>query len=104
MNRKYMEQLVDEAEQIDPQNEILEEENCAKRLEEMKKDINETIEYLDTCSRQELFWASEILEELSEHFKSKKLIECVERNVMRFSDKELQDILKTELEYMRSYI
>ncbi len=104
MDKEYLKILVDEAETIDPQNEILEEENKDKRLIEMAKNLDETINYLDSCNQIELFWATEVLEELSEHFKSQKLIECIERNIYRFPDKELQEQLKMELEYMKLYV
>ncbi len=104
MDKEYLKILVDEAETIDPQNEILEEENKDKRLIEMAKNLDETINYLDSCTQIELFWATEVLEELSEHFKSQKLIECIERNIYRFPDNELQEQLKMELEYMKMYV
>ena len=101
INREYLRQLVDEAEALDPQNEVLEEINCQKRFTELSKNLDETIAYLDTCDRLELYWATEIFEELSEHFRSQKLIECVERNVTRFDDPALQEQLKMELGYMK---
>ena len=104
MNREYMKQLAEEAEAIDPQNEVLWEINFNKRLAELKINLDDTINYLDTCSKQELDWASETFEDLSEYFKSQRLIECVERNITRFSDEELQKQLQMELEYMKHYI
>ena len=104
MNREYMKQLAEEAETIDPQNEVLWEINFNKRLAELKINLDDTINYLNTCSKQELDWASETFEDLSEYFKSQRLIECVERNITRFPDEELQKQLQMELEYMKHYI
>ena len=104
MNREYMKRLAEEAEAIDPQNEVLWEINFNKRLAELKINLDDTINYLDTCSKQELDWASETFEDLSEYFKSQRLIECVERNITRFSDEELQKQLKMELEFMKHSI
>ena len=104
MNREYMKQLAEEAEAIDPQNEVLWEINFNKRLAELKINLDDTINYLDTCSKQELDWASETFEDLSEYFKSQSLIECVERIITRFPDEELQKQLQMELEYMKHYI
>lgn len=101
MNREYMKRLAEEAEAIDPQNEVLWEINFNKRLAELKINLDDTINYLDTCSKQELDWASETFEDLSEYFKSQRLIECVERNITRFPDEELQKQLKMELEFMK---
>lgn len=99
-----MKRLAEEAEAIDPQNEVLWEINFNKRLAELKINLDDTINYLDTCSKQELDWASETFEDLSEYFKSQRLIECVERNITRFPDEELQKQLQMELEYMKHYI
>lgn len=104
MNREYMKRLAEEAEAIDPQNEVLWEINFNKRLAELKINLDDTINYLDTCSKQELDWASETFEDLSEYFKSQRLIECVERNITRFPDEELQKQLKMELEFMKHSI
>lgn len=104
MNRDYMKRLAEEAETIDPQNEVLWEINFNKRLAELKINLDETINYLNTCSKQELDWASETFEDLSEYFKSQRLIECVERNITRFPDEELQKHLNMELEYMKLYV
>ena len=104
MNKDYIKALVDEAEALDPENEVLWEINYDKRLAELSKNLDETIEFLDMCSEKELNWLSETFDDLSEHFKSQKLIDCVERNVYRFSDKELQEQLKMELYYMKMHL
>jgi hypothetical protein len=104
MNIKYLKELVDDAEKIDPQNEVLAEENSQKRLNEMSKNLDDTINYLDTCSDLELFWATEVLEELSARFKSKKLIECVERNITRCTNDEVKSQLLMTLGYMKQHI
>lgn len=74
MDKLYIKRLVVEAEDIDPQNEVLENENSRKRFAEMAKNLNEAIEYLDTCDAIEFWWATEVLEELAEFFRSQELI------------------------------
>lgn len=104
MNREYIKQLVDEAETIDPQNDVLWRINFDKVLAELCKNLDDTIEFFDTCTQKELDWCSETFEELSQYFKSQSLIDCVQRNITRFSDKELQKQLQIELEYMKLYV
>lgn len=107
MNKTYLKQLVNEAEyiaQTDPQNEVIYDINFDKRLAELSKNLDETIEYLDTCSEKELDWMSEVFEELSEHFKPQKLIDCVERNITRFDNPDLREELKMELKDMKFYV
>ena len=70
----------------------------------MSKNLDDTINYLDNCSDLELFWATEVLEELSEKFKSKKLIECVERNITRCTNNEVKSQLLMTLDYMKQHM
>lgn len=93
--------LVEELDLLDPQNDVLWEINWRKRLELLTIDLSQTIEYLDGCSEKELSYATELLEELMEHFKSVKLIACVERNIQRCKDEETIKYLKFELESMK---
>lgn len=83
MNTKKIKQLIEERDRIDPQNDILAEENQKKVFDILKVNLNDTIEYLDNCTSRELFWVSELFDDLSEYFKSKELIECMERNSKR---------------------
>ena len=103
MNKNYLKELVCEANKINPENEIMMERNRQKRLEEMSKNIIETMEYLDTCEENELLWATEVLEDLAEHFKSKELVVCVERNAKRCVEQETINQLNMVIEYMYKY-
>lgn len=103
MNKDYLNQLITigyKQWKDDPQNEVVWEETVNKVLSELTKDLTETIQYIDTCSKDELYFISQVFEELSEHFKSPELLNCVERNVNRFDDPELKTQLKSELKYM----
>ncbi len=94
--------LVEEVDLLDPQNDVLWEINRQKRIELLTVDLIQTIEYLDKCSEKELWWNTDLLEELMEHFKSKELITCVERNIKRCKNLDTIDSLKQELEYMKN--
>ncbi|MBQ7339376.1 MAG: hypothetical protein IJW43_00800 [Clostridia bacterium] len=93
--------LVEEVDLLDPQNDVLWEINWRKRLELLTVDLSQTIEYLDECTEKELSYATELLEELMQHFKSIELIECVERNIKRCKDEETIKYLIFELEGMK---
>lgn len=101
MDNKLFNALIDKAEQIDPQNEVLYEENQQKRFDVLANDLTDTIVYLDNCSKRELDWASESFERLAEHFQSVALLECVKRNIYRFADPILNEQLKKEYENMQ---
>ncbi len=104
MNKKYLKELIEEADKLDPQNDVLWEINRDKRFKEMSKDINETIKYLNECSEDELVWATEVLEELSKHFKSKELVDCVLNNASRCVDEENKRQVLQEVEYMKVHL
>ena len=93
--------LVEEVDLLDPQNDVLWEINWRKRLELLTVDLSQTIEYLDECTEKELSYATELLEELMQHFKSIELIECVERNIKRCKNEETIKYLIFELEGMK---
>ena len=94
--------LVEEVDLLDPQDDVSWEINWRKRIELLTVDLSQTIEYLDECTEKELSYATEVLEELMQHFKSVELIECVERNIKRCKDKETIEYLIFELESMKN--
>ena len=49
----------------------------------LSEDLNFTIDYLNTCDSEEFEVISEIFDDLSEHFKSQQLINCMEENAIR---------------------
>lgn len=104
MNKEYLKQLIDAVSSPNAEEKTYWCDNYDKRLAILCESLDETVEYIDTCGEKELDWISECFDELSEHFKSRKLIECVERNIARFPDPELQKQLKTELEYMKMHL
>ena len=83
MNKKQIEILLEERKNIDGQNDVLTEENHQKIVSLMKNSLCDVIDYLNCCSSESFYWISELLEDLSEHFKSQELIECMERNAAR---------------------
>lgn len=93
--------LVEEVDLLDPQNDVLWEINRQKRIKLLTVDLIQTIEYLDTCSEKELWWNSDLIEELMQHFKSAELVTCIERNIKRCKNIDTVDSLKQELEYVK---
>lgn len=99
--KNKVKKLVEEVDLLDPQNDVLWEINWRKRLELLTVDLSQTIEYLDECTEKELSYATELLEELMQHFKSMELIECIERNIKRCKNEETIKYLIFELEGMK---
>lgn len=100
--KNKLKQLVDEVETFDPQNDELWLINRQKRINLLTENLKQTIEYLDDCSEKELWWNTDLMEELMQHFKSPKLISCIERNIKRCKNSDTIDSLKQELEYMKN--
>lgn len=83
MRKEQIEILIEERKKIDAQNDVLTEENHQKLLSIMKDSLNDVIDYLNGSSPESFYWISELFEDLSEHFKSQELIDCMERNALR---------------------
>ena len=45
--------------------------------------LSETMQYLDGISKEDISYVCSIFDDLSEHFQSKELIECMEKNAKR---------------------
>lgn len=104
INKEHLKELVDSGykqwEANCPADDVTDEIIDKIRIE-LSKNLDDTIEYINNCTERELNYISQTFEELSAHFRSQKLIDCVERNVTRFGDPELQASLKQELIYMK---
>lgn len=83
MNVSKLKELLKERALIDAQNDVLTKNNWDTQLKILTKNLDETISFLNFCSKEELYWISELFEELSEYFKSQELIYCMERNAKR---------------------
>lgn len=83
MDIKDIEKIIEKRKNIDGQNDVLTEESHKQLLSCLIQNLNETIIYLDNCSSESFYWISELFEDLSEHFKSQELINCMERNAIR---------------------
>ena len=96
--------LVEEVDLMEPWDDWSWEINWRKRIELLTEDLTQTIEYLDNCSEKELWLNSDLIEELMQHFKSKELIECIERNIKRCKDEEIIKCLMFELESIKTML
>ena len=83
MNTSKLKELIKEREQIDAQNDVLTEQNHNEQFELLSDNLLETMDFLNICSSEEIYWVSELFERLSEHFKSQELIDCMESNAKR---------------------
>ena len=102
--KDQVKQLVEEADLMDPQDDIAWEINRQKRIDLLTINLDQTIEYLDNCSEKELWWNTDSLEEIMEHFMSEELIACVERNIKRCKNPDAIDSLNQELGFIKDML
>ena len=50
-----------------------------KMIDILSKDINETVAYLENCSEEDIYFISEVFEDVSEQLQSKEYIECLRK-------------------------
>ena len=72
--------------------------------EELSINLNDTINFFDTCSVEEFYWCSMQFVNLANNFRSRELVECVERNIARIDSKFTREELNFELEEMKKRV
>ncbi|KIL19314.1 MULTISPECIES: hypothetical protein [Bacillus] len=62
-------------------------------IEILGENEERTLEYLDRCSKEDLYWISEVFEDISEVLQSKELIKCLRKLDEKYPELEMtQDI------------
>ena len=57
-----------------------------KMMNILSVDVQQTVEYLENCTQEELYYISEIFEDISERLKSKIFIECLHKLDEKFPE------------------
>lgn len=69
-------------------------------IELLSDNINETIAYLNNCSEKEVYYISEVFEDIAERTKRKEFIEC-----LRLLDKKYPELkLKQDIDIAEDYV
>ncbi len=68
-------------------------------LAELSINLNDTIDFLNSCNQDEFYWSCSFVIDLSKRFRSKELVDCVESNVARLDSKFAREALQFELDY-----
>ncbi|MDE7215441.1 MAG: hypothetical protein K2O08_01395, partial [Clostridia bacterium] len=77
-------------------------ENDKKILAEFSVNLNDTVDYYNTCNADELLLLSILIIDLSKHFRSNELVNCFENRVDRLEDGSLKKSLKLEVDFIKS--
>ena len=60
-------------------------QNCwNKMIDILSKDINETVAYLENCSEEDIYYITEVYEDVSEQLLSKEYIEILRKYYYKF--------------------
>ena len=74
-----MKELIDVLKTIDMNDHIAVHNIWDKEIEVLTFSLEDTIAYLDTASEEEIYWCSEVWDDVQKHFKSANLISAMER-------------------------
>lgn len=66
----------------------------------LSKDIYETITYLESCSEEDIYFISEVFEDVSEQLQSKEYIACLRRLDKKFPSLNLTKDINLAEEYI----
>ena len=76
------------------------EECWDKMVEILSKNTNETIEYLQNCSEEEIYFISEVFEDISDKLQSPEYILCLRELEKKFPNLNL----KKDVDLAESYL
>ena len=66
----------------------------------LSEDTTQTIDYLENCSKEEIYYISEIFEDISEILQSEKFITCLRNLDKKYPDLDMTD----DIDLAESYI
>lgn len=80
---KKIEELIEENKKLEPNVDCAQERIWQEMYDILSVNLNETMQYLDGISKKDISYVCSIFDDLSEHFQSKELIECMKRSAKR---------------------
>ena len=83
MNKEKLVELIEKNKNIELEDDFAQNFIWNEMFEILSQNLNDTITFLDNSTAEELEYICSIFDDLSEHFKSQELIECMERNAAR---------------------
>lgn len=72
-----------------------------KMVEILSKDVHETVAYLECCSEEDIYFISEVFEDVSEQLQSKEYIDCLRKLDEKFPSLNMTKDIDLAEEYMR---
>lgn len=88
LDRVELKRLLSERKQLDI-NDPSVENYWDVLTEHLSKDASDTISYLNSCAEEDLYWLSEVFDEVSYNLQSKNFIICIEELDKKYPKAEL---------------
>lgn len=66
----------------------------------LSENEEDTIAYLNNCDKDELYWISEVFEDISENLQSQEFIECLRRLDVKFPELDMTKDIDLAEEYI----
>lgn len=86
MIKEIMKKIIDERKKKDIEDDYGIQDCWNKMIDVLSVDVQQTIAYLNDCTEEELYYISEIFEDISERLKCKLFIECLRKLDKKFPD------------------
>lgn len=76
-------------------------QNCWEEITDILSDneVN-TITYLDNCSKDDVYWISEVFEDISQNLQWHKFIECLRRLDLKFPELDMTKDIDLAADYI----
>lgn len=84
MIKELMDEIIMERKKKHLEDDYGIQECWEKMIRVLSRNEEETIRYLENCSEEEIYFISEIFEDVSEKLKSKKYISCLKKLDKKF--------------------
>ena len=76
MIKENMRKIIEERKKIHIEDDYGIQECWLKMIDALSENEQQTVIYLENCTKEELYYVSEIFEDISERLQSKIFIEC----------------------------
>ncbi|SFC84271.1 hypothetical protein SAMN04488168_110106 [Bacillus sp. 491mf] len=95
-----MEAILDKRKKLDLNDDYGIQKSWDEIVEVLSENEENTIRYLENCSKENLYWISEVFEDITEVIQSKEFIKCLRKLDAKFPELEMTK----DIDIAESYI
>lgn len=89
MIKENMRKIIEERKKIHIEDDYGIQECWLKMIDALSENEQQTVIYLENCTKEELYYVSEIFEDISERLQSKIFIECLRKLDKKFPEMKM---------------